>query len=329
MSASDGQCDLSSELLRQRILLYLYGELGLHERQQVERLRREDPTFSALFDQEEAFLLAIGDPAADTDAEAILGDCREDLALAIGGERVRAPGRSVLARGVQRLRDLAAEVAARPLVWQPAAAAALLVVGFLAGRGSWTTVAVTELSSAPLAPISAQPLSGRAVVAGVETVHLDPSRGQVQIVLEERRVITGDAEDPMIRAMLMDSAQQSHAGARLASLEALQRHAADGDVRRILLRAMLKDQNVGVRLRALDAVRAHAGEPDVRDALVQMLRTEDLPGMRIHAIQILGEHPGRDLAGALQELVEREDNPFVVQESERILDVLDASMERF
>jgi len=328
MSASDGQRDLSSELLRQRILLYLYGELGLHERQQVERLRREDPTFSALFDQEEAFLLAIGDPAADTDAEAILGDCREDLALAIFGERVPAPGRSLLGRAMQRLRDLASDVAARPLVWQPAAAAALLVVGFLAGRGSWVAVTIHDLSPAPAAA-NVRPLSGGAIVAGVETVHLDPSRGQVQIVLEERRIVTGDAEDPVIRAMLMDTAQQSHAGARLASLEALQRHAADGDVRRILLRAMLKDQNVGVRLRALDAVRAHAGERDVRDALVQMLRTEDLPGMRIHAIQILGEHPGRDLAGALQELVEREDNPFVVQESERILDVLDASMERF
>ncbi len=326
MSGSDGRTELASELLRQKVRLYLYGELSLSERRQVDRLRQRDLAFSDLFDEEEAFLLALDDGGVDEDIESMLGDCREDLSLAIAGEAA-PPGRvSVWARAGNSLRGVCAGAFARPLAWQSALALVLVALGFFAGRSNWGNTLVPRGGPAAGEPLMA---GDSPDAAGVETVQLDHALGQVRIVLEERRVMTGTFTDPMIRALLMDTARDSHAGARLASLEALRGHAGDGDVRSILLSAMLDDQNLGVRLRALDALRPHAGEQDVRRALVQMLRTDPLEGMRIHAIQALKEHPGRDLAGALQELVESEQNPFVIQESERILDVLDASMERF
>lgn len=328
MSASDGGSDLASELLRQRICLYLYGELSLRERREVERLRRSDPAFANLFREEEAFLLAISDTGVDSEVDSMLGDCRSDLALAVCAEKVCPVGLTAFGRALGRLGQLVTPLRRRPLVWQPAFAVALLAAGFFAGRSPWADVALPDPPRTIVAEGAMSP-DGDTFAAGVETIHLGPGQGQVRIVLEERRVVTGDPGDPAIRAMLFDTARESHAGARLASLEALHRHAADGDVRRILLHSMLEDQNVGVRLRAMEAIRSHAGEPDVRRALLQLLRTEELTGMRIHAIQILRQYPGRDLAGALQELVEREQNPFVVQESESILDGLDASMERF
>ena len=142
-------------------------------------------------------------------------------------------------------------------------------------------------------------------------------------------MVTGASSDPMIRGMLLDTVQESHAGARLKSLDALRAHASDADVRRALLRSMLEDENPGVRLKALDAVRGQLRHPEVRDALLQTLRRDPAEGMRVHAIQLLGEEPSRDLAGALQELLEEEPNPFVLHQSERILDSLGASMERF
>ena len=329
MFAPDDRAALESELLRQRIRLYLYGELALAERKEVERYRDEMPEFRALFEEEEAFLLSLNDLDADAEADSLLDDCRHDLALAVAAEGDFGRTASPLRRLGRRLRNLRSALAARPMVWQPAMAAALLFVGFYAGRD--LRPARFLAPAPPAAASSGGSLSFDAdhTLTGIETVQLDPVGGQVRIVLEERRVVSGASSDPFIRGMLLDTVRDSHAGARLSSLEALQGHASDSEVRRILLRSMLEDQNPGIRLKALDSVKGQVDEPDVRAALVETLRSDPLAGMRIHAIELLGQHPGRDLAGALQELVEREQNPFVRQESERILDVLDASMERF
>lgn len=329
MSAPDDRAALESELLRQRIRLYLYGESSLAERKEVERFRDEMPEFRALFDEEEAFLLSLSEIDVDAEAGSLLDDCRHDLALAVAAEGSLGRTASPLRRLGRHLRNLLSALAARPVVWQPAMAAALLFVGFFAGRDVRPSRYLAPAS--PPSARSGDPLSFDAdhTLTGIETVQLDPVGGQVRIVLEERRVVSGDSSDPFIRGMLMDTVRESHAGARLSSLEALQGHASDSEVRRILLRSMLEDQNAGIRLKALDSVKGQIDEPDVRAALVETLRSDPLAGMRIHAIQLLGQHPGRDLAGALQELVEREQNPFVLHESERILDVLDASMERF
>ena len=329
MSVADDRAALESELLRQRIRLYLYGELGLADRKEVERFRAEEPEFRALFEEEEAFLLSLNDVDVNAEADALLDDCRHDLALAVASEGSLGRTASPLRRLGRHLRNLRSMLVARPLLWQPAMGAALVFVGFLAGRDALPFRDLAPGSPLPASISDSLSFDANHTLTGIETVQLDPVGGQVRIVLEERRVVSGASSDPFIRAMLMDTARESHAGARLSSLEALQGHASDIEVRRILLRSMLEDQNPGIRLKALETVRGQIDEPEVRAALVETLRSDPLEGMRIHAIQLLGQHPSRDLAGALQELVEREQNPFVRQESERILDVLDASMERF
>ncbi len=329
MSAADDRAGLESELLRRQIRLYLYGELSLGDRKEIERFRAQDAEFSALFDDEEAFLLSLNADEIDRQVDSMLADCRDDLLLAVAAQGSLHRRPSPFRRLGTRLAALRASLAERPLVRQLAMAALLVVVGFFAGRGAWHDTFLPSASQT--SAVLGDPLSfdaGRSLT-GIETVHLDPVGGQIRIVLEERRVVTGESSDPFIRGMLMNTMQASNAGARLSSLEALQAHASDLEVRRILLRSMLEDQNAGVRLKALDTVKQHVDQQDVRDALVQALRTDPIAGVRIHAIQLLGEHPGRDIAGALQELVELEANPFVVQESERILEALGASMERF
>lgn len=94
MSGRDERAALESELLRERIRLYLYGELGAAESREVERCRDKDPEFRALFQDEQAFLQSLGgrDPGADLDP--LLEDCRADLDRAIAAEPPRnAPRR--------------------------------------------------------------------------------------------------------------------------------------------------------------------------------------------------------------------------------------------
>ncbi len=320
---------MESELLRQRIRLYLYGELGLAERHEIERSRREDPAFRALFEDEQGFLLSLGQPGLDADIDPLLEECRQGLALAIAAEPRPSHRNSVKSRVQGVARILASQFAARPLAWQAATAGLLLAVGFFAGRGTTSGPAFQAVSGE--AATAGRFVSSNAdrTLTGIETVHLDPVGDQVQIVVEERRVVSGASSDPAIRSILLDTVKQSHAGARLTSLDVLRAHASEREVREALLRTMVEDEDLGVRLKALEAVQEQVGHPDVRQALVQTLLKDPSAGMRVHAIQLLREHPDRDMAGPLQELIERESDPFVIQESERILDSLGASMERF
>lgn len=328
MSGSEQDVPLESELLRQSIRLYLYGELGLAERREIERCREEDPAFRVLFEDEQAFLLALGDTEAGHDLEPLLRECRCELDLAIGREP--APGRnsSLTSRLRAALRGLNLVPPAQRLAWQAAVACVLLVSGFIAGRE-------TSISPLPRADSGQSPWPGQLIASsdrmltGIETVRLDPVGDQVQIVLEERTTISGNSSDPDIRRILLDTVQQAHAGARLTSLDALREHASEGEVRTALVRSMLDDDELGVRLKALEALQGHAGHPEVRRALLQTLLEDPSSGMRVHAIQLLRDHAARDMAGPLQELIETESDPFVIQESERILDSLGASMERF
>lgn len=325
MSGHERSAPGGDEGLRQRIQLYLYGELGLAERNQMDRWRNEDPEFRALVEEEEAFLLGMAEPDFACDFDALLGACRDRLDRDVALQAAPPGGSSLWARSRSALRRMAA----RPLVWQPAAAALLLAIGFLAGRSAFGP---DPRSAAPMAVdglLGGYSGDANRTLTGIETVQLDPIGGQVQIVLEERRTVIGDSSDPFIRTMLFDTVQNSHAGARLTSLEALRSQAGDRSVRRALLRSMIEDENPGVRLLALDSLRDHARHAEVRNALVQTLRSDPSTGMRVHAIQLLREHPTRDLAGPLQELVNHESNPFVLEETEQILDALGASRERY
>ena len=320
---------MDSEILRQRIRLYLYGELSLAERHELERCRAKDPAFRALVEDEESFLLALGEPGLDSEIDLLLEECREGLDRAVAVEHSPQRAAWPFTRIRWALGQRAAGTAGHRLVWQPALAALLLAVGFLAGssglgegfRTSWTP---SSYRSSETLSLDASPM-----LTGVETVRLDPVGGQVKIVFEERRIVTGESSDPFIRSMLLSTVRDSHAGARLSSLEALRGHADDGEVRQAVLRSLTEDENPGVRLMALDAIRDQTDLPDVRSALLQTVRHDPNTGMRVHAIQLLREHPSRDLAGPLQDLVKLESNPFVLDETERILHSLGASMEQY
>lgn len=319
MCAADGPFEVESALLRQRIQLYLCGELGLAERQEVERFRDTDAAFRAMFDEEQEFLRSIGGKL-DADVSPLQGACRRGLQAAIEAEG--APSFASRLRGGWK--RVAAALRPWEWAWRPALAAALLVAGFAAGRG-WES----RRSAVPPSGSLRVLLGEAGGPADIEAVRLDPARRRIQIVVEERRTITGDPSDPLIRSVLLDGLHGTHAGARLASLDALAAQASDQEVRWTLLRLMLEDENPGVRLKALESVRDQAHRPEVRKALVSTLLGDPVEGMRIHAIQLLSRNPTRELAGALQEVAERETNAFVRGESERVLDQLGASSERF
>jgi hypothetical protein len=205
---------------------------------------------------------------------------------------------------------------------RPAGALTLLAIGFAAAR--FVPAGSNSVGLMGLADMSA------AHVRDVET----GADGRVRIVLDEtsQRVISGGMEDQQIRAMLLAAARDStDPGVRAATVELLTAEAAAGDVRDVLIDRLRHDQNAGVRLKALEGLKQFSKDTAVRKAFAQVLLSDGNPGVRKQAIDLLTQGAGpavdQDLVGPFQELMMKEDNPYVRERCQSVLASWNASAE--
>ena len=209
------------------------------------------------------------------------------------------------------------------LITRPAAALALIAVGFFGSRLPFFT------SDAGPA------IASTGGVARVRYVEADPA-GNVRIIVDETRprVVSGRAEDPQVQRWLLSAAREANdPGLRAETVALLQGGAEAVDVRRALMAALETDPNAGVRLKAIEGLRRHAGEQDTRQTLMRVLSGDDNPGIRTQAIDLLTENSPRSLdsqtVGMLQQLMRREENGYIRQRCEKALRMANASAEIF
>jgi hypothetical protein len=207
----------------------------------------------------------------------------------------------------------------------------MLVVGFAAAR------LAPSLLNSRIFPGAVQ-----AGISRIRDVH-PFSDGRIQIIVDETRqkTVSGAAGDPQIQALLLEAARDpADPGLREQSLDLLNKRASSSEVRDTLVYALKHDDNAGVRLKAIEGLQGFAAEPEVRAALSQTLLSDSNPGVRMRAIDLLtggeadlnsGIGPNlnldRQVIGTLQELMQREDNAYLRQRSQRILEALNASTE--
>jgi hypothetical protein len=87
----------------------------------------------------------------------------------------------------------------------------------------------------------------------------------------------------------------------------------------------------------MDGLKPFVKQPEVRKALAGVLLSDGNPGMRTQAIDLLtqgvgetnGTALGRDIIGTLQELMNRENNAYVRQRGQRVLQLVNASSETY
>ena len=319
---------MSCERVKDRLLLYLYDELDEGKRDAVEEHVDSCESCSAALDDERQFLRSLSE--REVPSAALLAECRHDLMRGVYHLQSEQPSYFAGLIPLAWWRRLQQKFPPVRVAWQPAAALALLAVGFYGGRfveraptggGLPLGGGIQQSSMAPLE-----------VFADIQSVRLDRGQNEVEIVVEEmtRRTIRGAPGDPHIRSMLISTVREyPSSGVRLDTLDILSAGATDREVRRALQEAMIGDRNPGVRLRAFEALKPHKGDPDTHEAFVEVLLNDDNPGMRVQAIDLLTEDPDRNLVGLLQGLVEREQNNYIRLQSRRILHDLNASVDRF
>jgi len=314
MSANERE-QMKCEAARDQFALLLYGELSFDEEERVESHLDVCAACRAALEREKALQAAM-DTVEVRPSPALLNRCREDLSELLNSARRAETGPSWWEQFASSWK----------IHWlRPAAAMALLAIGFFGAK------IAPQLNFGGQNDYQTMGLLGNSRVRNVET---QPD-GRVRIVLDQtqQRTVSGTMDDQVIRALLVaaDKDPSDDPGVRAETVEILVPGAGSADVREALVFALENDQNAGVRLKAMDGLKTYAHDPAVQGALAQVLLKDANPGMRTQAIDLLAARPGADLdrrvIGALQEAMGREDNTYVRERGQRMLELIKASSE--
>jgi hypothetical protein len=313
--SANGREEMNCAAARDRFALLLYGELTFDEEERVESHLDVCADCRAALEREKALHAAL-DAVEVRPSPALLSRCREDLSeLLHYDQRAQTqPGWWEQFASGFRIHWL-----------RPAGAMALLAVGFFGAK------IAPQFNFGGQSDYQAMGLLGNSRVRNVET---QPD-GRVRIVLDQtqQRTVSGTIDDQIIRALLEAAAKDpsDDPGLRAETVEILVPGAGSADVREALVFALENDQNAGVRLKAMDGLKTYSRDPAVQGALAQVLLRDANPGMRTQAIDLLAAGPGGELdrrvIGALQEAMGREDNAYVRERCQRMLELIRASSE--
>jgi hypothetical protein len=79
----------------------------------------------------------------------------------------------------------------------------------------------------------------------------------------------------------------------------------------------------------MEGLKSYTHDPSVQTALARVLQHDLNPGMRTQAIDLLTAETGpaidREVVGVLQEMVSHEDDAYVRQRAQRVLETVKAS----
>ena len=327
MSTKNDSC----EAVRSQLAMLLYGELSFDQEELVDAHLESCKECREALERQRDLHAAIDQAEVEPPASLLL-EARRSLQQRIAAEHAPASER----RGWwDQMVDAITPMGGGWL--KPIGAMALVTMGFLGAR------------LAPnLAPNMGPQIIGMSSLAdpGAQRVRsVEPAaNGSVQIVLDEtrQRTVSGQLDDENIRVLLLSAAKDpSDPGLRYETVGILNDRAQASEVRNTLIYALEHDENAGVRLKAMDGLRPFVQQPEVRKALTGVLLSDGNPGMRTQAIDLLTQGIGesadnpsgsaldRDVIGTLQELMNRENNAYVRQRGERILQLVNASRETY
>ncbi len=342
MNTENGEANC--EPVRKQFALLLYGELSFDQEEQVEAHLDTCAECRQSLAKQQTLHEAVS-AAAVTASPFLLEQNRAQLS-----ERLDHEGLDPHARTPQNKswwRDLAgalqvgwanpfAQHAGLRPVFQPILALALVATGFVGAR---------MLPDSFSMPGNQAGLLGNARVRNVAA----DGDGRVRIIIDQtqERTITGRMSDKDIKALLMSAAKDApDADLRAQTVTILSEansvgevhdaynDAYNNDVRQALLFALANDHSENVRAVAMKGLRRYAEDPAVQGALAQVLLAEGNARVRTDAIDMMlstrrGPVLDRHIIGALQELMDREDNGYVRDQCRRMLEALKASPETY
>jgi predicted anti-sigma-YlaC factor YlaD len=319
---------LDCTAIRDQLALLLYGELNFDEEEKVEtHLETCAECRNALVAQRQMHEAI--DEVGVTPSPALLNRCREDF---FGMLDAQAPARTASAHDREEgsgwwkrfVETLTAEGTWKISALKPVGALTLIAVGFFGARLTSNSGASNSFDLASVASLGP---------SQIRSISPD-GKGGVSIVVNEShpRTVSGTLDDDAIRTLMLTAARgSSDPGLRAATVAILVNGANASDVREALVFALEHDQNSAIRLRAMEGLKSYAHDPAVQGALAQVLLRDENQGLRTQAIDLLTEYHGEELSrqivGVLQEIMAQEDDSYVRQRCQKVLESVKASAE--
>ena len=305
--------EMNCKNIRDQFALLLYGELSFDEEERIDSHLDGCAECRAALARQKVLHEAV-DAAAVTPSPALLNRCRENLAEMLPREKPASGWANWWSQiaGNWKIQVL-----------RPVGAVALLAIGFFAakvapGLSGVASMGLGDFGGAQVRNVAAQP------------------DGTLRIVFDEKRerTISGTRDDQRIRQLLMAAAKEAtDPGLRAQTVTILVGDANESDVREALAFAMANDENTNVRLKAMEGLQRYANDPMVQNALAHVLLNDPNSGMRTRVIDALTGHDGQELdrqmVGALQELMSREDDSDVRERARQMLHSIKASAETY
>ena len=330
---------ITCEAMRDQLALLLYGELSFDEEERFDAHLDSCSDCRAALDRQKALHAAIDDLEI-TPSPALLSTCRDaffeaiDLRTADSQHAAELHERPLQIASARKTESWWSQVRSSfeglTAHWmRPAGAMAMLAIGFMAARMIPAWGPMSAGSNGNNANYSAMDLAslGATQVRNVQ----EDANGRVNIMLNEtrQRTVSGNLQDAAIRNLLVAAAKGSaDPGLRAETVTILVSGAGSSDVRDTLVFALENDQNAVVRWRAMEGLKAYVADRSVQTALARVLQRDLNPGIRTQAIDLLTE-PGasidREVVGVLQETMGREDDAYVRERAQRMLEAVKAS----
>jgi hypothetical protein len=205
----------------------------------------------------------------------------------------------------------------RSLSFQMAAAAAILLIGILAGRFT-ATDGYSELVQNPEIGVGFQPVADQPqpFIDNIDLIEYEPATGSVTIKYKSVNdvLLQGKIDDASVRKLLAHAIRtEVHPGRRLAAVKAFGSQSfSDKEVENALVFALENDTVHGVRLKSAKVLSTLPMTPEIKAAFIRVLLKDPNPALRMEAVDALSKlKEETDVVPIFQEASKDDDNEFI------------------
>ena len=308
---------MSTDKLKEQVLLYLYGELSDEDKLLFEEDLAKYENLRELFEEEkknhELYSLTSNKEIPDS----LLQESRRKLR-----ERLKEESNSLFTASPTSggLLYLLFGSPSKTIV-----AISMLTIGILLGKFVTIQVEfdngveVRQFVSSLDGVISNDLLgSNEMEIADLNILSYDPASEVITMSVDAVTSvgIRGNIKNDRIQNLLA-AALQSDLGPsiRLKTVDLLQMNLENGEIVNALINALRNDDNPGVRLKAVEALAPYTNNHDVKDALLNTLINDQNAGVRIQAILALKDNKDPKVLEVLKNRMESDENEYIRHQS--------------
>jgi len=310
---------MNDKNIREKAILYLYGEMSKEENILFEKELSESAGMRDVYEKEkelhELFYLS----RKEDIPESVLADSRSRFRESLRQERSKA----------NFIKPGFVERYIRTLMPKAAVALTLFIFGILIGKFVLIELTangdfeILQMVSADNNSISAEMFGSNDMeMVDLRIIEYDRETEEITVLLEAVSSvgIKGSINNRKMQQVLA-VALRSDLGpsVRLKSVDLLQRQTDDEEIIEALIFALRYDDNPGVRLKAAQALSFSTNNSDAKKALLEALTNDINTGVRIQAILALKDFRDADVMEILKKKMESDENEYIRKQSEESL----------